>query len=320
MSPLSVKKILPISLGLGGLGVAFGILFGLGHGKITDSSPSRPGRPSAPRLETAALDRFEDWLKVFQQASPENDGDADLIRRGVDLAVARQKEMVTWMREDPEGALRRMIPRTVYPSLPAEVRAWVEQPLDRVVPFSVAVACHGIPRTERVLTIGEQDLPVHTYGHRLGIGSKNHLPVHGFILAGEVAMDASPVRVMAPREPATPDSLSGQPWVLDLGGRVQAAAGQGEMLKLERQLQDLEKLPTPGIPGPTAASGEARPDRCPLRIRRWPRIGPRGPKRFSWPGLFFLMTIPGKRSRSCPLCRKNRRSRRSFWPAPPLGG
>lgn len=238
-----------ISLFIIGLALA-GILGWLGLG-------SRPGMPegpsSAPRVDSVPLARFDAWLEEFQKRDAQDPVSPEVIRRGVELAQARKGEMVALMREDPEEALRRMVSRAIYPTLPQEIRQHVEKPIDLTAPYSVAVACMGLPRTERILSIGEEDLPVHTYGHRLDIGSKNHLPVHGFVLEGEVAMHASAVRVADPREPRV--SVFDQPVVLDVGGRLRGAASSAEVRGLERSLQALEKLPDPGLPGPTAAMG-----------------------------------------------------------------
>jgi len=215
---------------------------------------SLPKAQKGANVSTVALDRFDHWLQASQKAD-DGEGSDTIVGEGVKLAMARKEEMRELMRRDPEEALRRMIPRTLYPTLPEKIRQHLEKPIDLVAPYSVATACMGLPRVERVLTLGEEDLPVHTYGHRLGIGSKDHLPVHGFILEGEVAMDASPVRVTDARESAIPPALAGRTTVLDLGGRFQGVSSPREVRRMDQNLQALERIPNPGIPEPTAASG-----------------------------------------------------------------
>ena len=234
--------------------------------------------PQEARVAGISMDRFDRWLKTYPPGNARRGVDAK-VREGVELARARKKDMLIWMREDPEGALRRMISRTVYPTLPEEIRQHVEQPIDLVAPYSVAVACQGMPRTERVLTIGEQDLPVHTYGHRLGIGSKNYLPVHGFILEGEVAMDASPVRVADPRESAVPDPFPNGRWcwIWAAGSRrwpIRRRCANGK-----NNCRPWKDCRIPTFPVRWRPRGGARPDPFRRRILRWPRIGPTGPKR-----------------------------------------
>lgn len=279
--------------------VLAGILawLGLGHRPVAPKQPA-----FAPSFNSVPLARFDAWLEQFQKMDPQDPVSPEVISRGVELARARKAEMQRWMREDPEEALRRMISRTVYPALPDEVRPYVEKPIDLVAPYSVAVACMGLPRTERILSIGEQDLPVYTYGHRLGIGSKNHLPVHGFQLEGEVAMDASPVRVADSREPGA--GALGQPVILNVGGQFRGVGSSGEVRELERRLQALERLPDPALPGPTAAMGGGSagpiPEPDPAMATNWTH----GTKKVLMARVIFSDNDPGDTVEELPSLQK----------------
>lgn len=240
----------------------------------TGALPPSGGSPAAiptPR-DLDQLDAFDRWLADYRQARKNGPVPDSILRRGIDLAAKRKTVLIYLMRSDPRQALARMVPRKDYPLLPASVRAHLEQPLDAVVPYSVVISCGGTPRTERGVTWQGTNLTVHTFGHRLGIGSKHHLPIHGFLLDQEIAMDASPVRRADPTEPSIPADLQGSPFLLDLGGRFQAVGSPREERALEESLQALESTPDPNIPAPVAASGgsaSSLPTPDPSRPTNW---------------------------------------------------
>ena len=267
MTPKKNRRLLLILLALGS-GVLFFTFQNSWFPNPLAQSPASPGAgqgqhspaPAVPHPALSAddrdlLDSFDRWLADYRQARKNGPVPDSLLRRGVDLAAKRKAVLISLMRTDPRQAITRMVPRTDYPYLPASVLSHLEKPVDAVVAYSVAIACGGTPRTERVVNWQGTNLPVHTYGHRLGIGSKNSLPAHGFLLNSEIAMDASPVRHADPAEPGVPPALQGSPLILDLGGNFRSAGSPREARELEESIQAAESTPDPNVPAPTASSG-----------------------------------------------------------------
>lgn len=233
--------------------------------------------PQPPELAA-----FRDWTARYA-ATPTGRERFDLEAEGVRLATARRPVMRALIERDPERALELTVPHTVRAALPAAVLELVEQRVSGTGTLAVVPVEPAAPGTDstpaendavhthsdqRFVRLDGITYTAHIFGRRHGQTTADQASLHGIVLDHQLALHASPLRVLDPgerpagnleaRDPATGlllaaggDPLASQattPALVEFAGRWWALADPGLLEKLERSLRAMETLPGPVVP------------------------------------------------------------------------
>ena len=210
-------------------------------------SPANPW-PQSGMLVESAIDAFEDWMKWYLDAAPEERD--KLMEEGINLAQRRRSELKALIQEDPEAALAAAIPYELRQELPAAILEHLETPVSDYASFDLLVACfapdHSEESYERLATIGELGYKVFTYGRRLNVTTKERLSTHGMAIDEDLAMDADPIRILSEAERLDRDFTS--PRVIAVGNGYFEWADAAALNRLRQLLRQDEVAlgPKPG--------------------------------------------------------------------------
>ncbi|RYD20562.1 MAG: PKD domain-containing protein, partial [Verrucomicrobiaceae bacterium] len=225
-----------------------------------------PALSEPARVETLA--GFAQWLESYSAASASER--TALAAEGLALARERRVEMESLIRNDPRRALAEAVTLDVWQSLPAELRAEVEEPFSAMARYQVLPVCGSNPTgakrpdAVRLTRIGSQPpLDTHVFGKRLGITSKEKAPVQGIRLGGLAALhegtfrklSAEETRTATPTYPlanphadrdfATGEALGDTPVTALAGGKVFLFANDGNFESFADAVDALDKSPAP---------------------------------------------------------------------------
>ncbi len=154
---------------------------------------------SATPGRAATSDPFRDWTQTYLAAP--RDERANLVQRGVALAVARREAMARLIQTDPEQALAAMVSPATRAALPTEVVAQLEEIVTGEGFFGVLSICHlhGASESEdpsvdhrshvkREVGIDGRFFTAHTYGSRLAQLTTENASIFGVALDGHLAL------------------------------------------------------------------------------------------------------------------------------------
>jgi hypothetical protein len=193
---------------------------------------------TARLIET--LRGFDAWLLGFRR------GENPTLADGLLAARARRVAFKQLIALDPRAALAHAVPRSARANLPAEILAELETPIDAFGKYHVSITCFGERDvTTRTAEIEGRRYAAHLFGRRLSTPSKNRLPIHGYAIDDQLAIDEAPFRVLAPGElgAANHDSPSIR---VASGTGVQTFASVQEFESWHRQTVIAENMPGPG--------------------------------------------------------------------------
>lgn len=207
---------------------------------------AQPAHPSqSPPSDV--FPRFATWLTAHRR------GENPPLATGLALAHERRATLKTLIATDPRAALAHAVARTTRATLPAEILAVLETPIDATGRFEVLTSCNG-PRAEvtRFAVIGEQRFTAHTHGRRLVTSTKHRLPLHGIAIDDLLALAEEPFRRLEPAElPATSPAAA---VAVAIGDEIHAFDSETTLADWHRTAALAESRPDP-----TASSLSASP-------------------------------------------------------------
>jgi PKD repeat protein len=240
-----------------------------------------------PQAEvTASLAHFSTWLEAYRSAAP--DKRRAQLDEGLRLARARRPAMAALIESDPEEALRQAVSLEDYESLPAELRAEVEEPFSalanvRVLPVCVAPEQRGVRGDAiiRLTEIADRDaLHSYVFGRRAALDTKENSPVQGIRLGTAAALRAEVFQPLDPREIAAAEAkypnanpradrcfATGHPLGTDTitalsGGKIFRFENTSVLADFDRTIASLDTRPGPQsgasvifLPMPATATG-----------------------------------------------------------------
>lgn len=197
------------------------------HGIVDEDSllHSRADIRWQQKLPQPALEAFRDWSLRYVEAKPETK--KAMEPAGIALAATRRGEMLALMQSDPQYAVERAIPVTVWRQMPPLVRAHLETRVDTKADVLVEARrpMPGKKVAPIALTalIGTESFPA--FGEARTI-TKFGIPVSGISLSAQdtpgirmVALSKYAGRVMEPVEVAEAKAQNGGETVCETSGQ-----------------------------------------------------------------------------------------------------
>ncbi|MBC8009635.1 MAG: hypothetical protein H7067_06025, partial [Burkholderiales bacterium] len=202
---------------------------------------------------------FRDWTHTHAAAAP--DGSAGLIAEGLRLADARRVALARLIVTDPEAALASAVPLAVRAGLPAEVVSRLETRVSGrgELSLNAVTPAPGGPRPSepvfRSALIDGVEYRAHVYGRRADQLTVPDAALVGIAVDRELAVAASPVRVLEPGEvdanrprvntcaacAATPRSASATSVAYEYAGRVGVAENAAHFISDVAALEAAER-------------------------------------------------------------------------------
>jgi hypothetical protein len=214
---------------------------------------SASGASAVPGARTTAQDR------------------AALEPAGVALA-AQRRQVLAWLIEaDPARALDQAVPLQVRRELPLAVTQYLEERVSGCGSFMVLSIDRRDPQTgaltgriERSVRIGGKTYRAGVYGRRLGMTSKQSIPLHGIAIGRVMAVHESPVRELEAGEspdPKAPSGLATKQCPLcgadasagiaaDIGGALYYFDTQAHLKEYTDKVKEQEAIVGPSTNGP----------------------------------------------------------------------
>ncbi len=161
----------------------------------------------APTKGIAVFDDFARWAEQFTNST------ANVVE-GERLAWKRRQAMLELIQADPANALALTVPFGWRQTLPPQVTRFFEEQVDGRGDFNVAVATDfelGQSAVLRSVRLGTNHYQAFVYGRRLTQSCNNAIPLHGIALEGKLALQADPLRVLAPEEASALAQKLGRP-------------------------------------------------------------------------------------------------------------
>lgn len=200
----------------------------------------------------AELAAFRDWTDRYLNAPAKSH--SALETEGVLLARARRTVMRTLITRDPQRALEVTVPWTVRERLPATVQAELETRVSGTGDYGLRVfhsvtPTPGDPRgAQRRAYLAGKSYVAHVYGRRESQLAKEGASLHGVALDGELALHASPLRLLESGEQPSPRTTSQESYRVAAHGRTwEVRADDGTLEALERALLAAEDQPGPRV-------------------------------------------------------------------------
>jgi hypothetical protein len=231
--------------------------------------------------------RFAAWANDYRIAGA--DKKPSLEQEGTRLARERRKALRGLIPTDPARALALAVPEGVRRSLPESVTSLLEERVSGRGSLDVfgALAKPGreneVTPTFHTATIDGRSYKAFVYGRRLGVPSRQNIPLNGIAVDNLFAVNENPLRLLEPQEapnrlPAASDAvcaISGNPSTInqtpvaaDAGGITYVLCGPSHVLRLNEQLIQAEVAgDTGGGGGEVAASPATEGNKKLLLIR-----------------------------------------------------
>ncbi len=235
-----------------------------------------------------AFAAFEAWAARWREAMPAEQ--SHLIPEGLAVAQERRRRMADMLLANPEQALQLAVPYGLRKSLPAEVAALLEQPVNKMGSLQVAAA-KPLPGREgdtlavtRWAEIDGRVYQIGTFGEGLTFVSKQRVPLHGIALPADaatnfphnpavrpgmiMALSPNPARELDAVEIA--DRLAGDetcptsgdavqkndtPGMVEIGGSIHSFCGPAHMREWSAAKVEEFALTTPDPDLPVMAAG-----------------------------------------------------------------
>lgn len=152
-----------------------------------------------PNDAPPAFAEFASWFQDYQSSTLAGESEA----RGVELARRRRDALKGLIESAPERALALAVPYAVRQSLPASIRAWLEEPVAGRGTLAVVAAIPDpeaaettSPSTWRTALLGDQVYRAFVYGRRLHDPSMEEVSFHGIAVETSLAVHENPLRVL----------------------------------------------------------------------------------------------------------------------------
>jgi Ricin-type beta-trefoil lectin domain-like/Ricin-type beta-trefoil lectin domain len=154
----------------------------------------------------AELDDFAKWSEDYLAATPEQR--QTMLARGIELATDRREAMLDLIKSDPREALANTPPFSVRKQLPGEVASLLEERVSGMgnVGRIFGMAPPGVTKpvaTNDIAMIGGQQYFAYRYGARAIRNGYSNVSIHGVAIANQLAVSASPVKVLEQGESYT---------------------------------------------------------------------------------------------------------------------
>jgi hypothetical protein len=201
-----------------------------------------------------------------------------LEEEGVRLASERRKALRNLIASDPARALALAVPQGVRRTLPESVTSLLEEHVSGRGSLDVfgALARPGsekeVTPTFHTATISGRNYKAFVYGRRLGVPSRQNIPLNGIAVDNLLAVNENPLRLLEPEEAAdrlpaasdavcavsgNPASINQTPVAADVGGETYVLCGPSHALRLNEQLVEAEVAGNTGGGGGEVAASPA---------------------------------------------------------------
>jgi hypothetical protein len=151
-----------------------------------------------------SFSRFVQWTDRFLNL-PEASR-ARLQEEGIQLAKERRELLRSLIQTDPERALAQAVPEAIRRALPGEISSLLEERVSGRGELDVLAALpepgkQVIPVFRRAY-LNDREFQAFVYGRRLGVGTRQNIPLHGIAIDDLFAVNENPVRIVEPVEAA----------------------------------------------------------------------------------------------------------------------
>jgi len=263
-------------------------------GSRENTAPAASGRapvevpPADSGNRPSYISDFDAWAARWNAAAPATQ--PALLPEGIALAQERRRRMADMMLANPEQALQLAVPYGVRKSLPWEVAALLEQPVNLMGALHVAAA-KPLPGREgdtlpvtRWAEIDGRVYQIGTFGEGLNFVTKQRVPLHGIALPADaatnfphnpavqpdmiMALSPNPARELDSVEiadrlagdencPTSGDEVpkNGNPGVVEIGGSIHSFCGPAHMREWSAAQVEEFALTTPDPDLPVMAAG-----------------------------------------------------------------
>lgn len=218
---------------------------------LVAGSDERAPVPVVDASDEQVLAEFTAWTERYLEAAEESR--PALAEEGSRLAARRRAIMARLIPAAPERALEHAVPAFKAKQLPEAVRGQMERWIDAKGDFSVVAALvdpdSGEAPIRRFVDVDGQRYQAHVYGRRLTQTTRSGIPIHGVVLDKQMALSASPLRVLAMGEVPDPklpvanedtrcpiSKIASREVAVDAGGVIYYLCSGGHILPLEEQL------------------------------------------------------------------------------------
>ena len=241
--------------------------------KLKAPLEAKPTRDAA--IDMQSLAAFDEWANqllshVTLPMSPET------FKIGLERAQQRHAAMTKLIERDPQEALKHAVPYNVRSLLPDAIAGEIEKQIDGRGDLLVAVATDTTftqSSVFRTAIVDGTSYKAYVYGDRLGHRSGTGLSLHGIALGNSLAVQESPIRVLAQGELPNPklpilnedfvcpvSGIKSRDVAVDAGGVIIYLCCAGHIGAVEKKLNAGETLVTAwgevnANSGPLALSG-----------------------------------------------------------------
>jgi Bacterial Ig domain/PKD domain/Divergent InlB B-repeat domain/Carboxypeptidase regulatory-like domain/Immunoglobulin domain/Glucodextranase, domain B len=220
--------------------------------------------------------RFAEWASRYRSANAAERISSE--QEGVLLARERREALRGLIPSDPARALALAVPEGVRRSLPESVTRLLEERISGRGSLDVfgALAKPGkeneIAPTFQVATIDGRSYKAFVYGRRLGVPTRQNIPLNGVAVDNLFAVNENPLRLLDPEEAANrlpvasdavcaisgnPSTINQTPVAAEAGGVTYVLCGPSHALRLNEQLIDAEVAGASGGGGGEVAASPA---------------------------------------------------------------
>lgn len=220
--------------------------------------------------------RFAEWANRYRSADATER--ISLEQEGVLLARERREALRGLIPSDPARALALAVPEGVMRSLPKPVASALEERVSGRGSLDVfgALAKLGkeneVTPTFHTATIDGRSYKAFVYGRRLGVPSRQNIPLNGIAVDNLFAVNENPLRLLEPEEAANrfpaasdavcaisgnPSTINQTPVAADAGGVTYVLCGPSHALRLNEQLIEAEVAGASGGGGDEVAASPA---------------------------------------------------------------
>jgi len=174
-------------------------------------------RSVSTNIEQNIFRDFQQWAGNYAATGPAER--TRLLADGLSLAAERRRILAELIESDPAEALRQAVPMRLRQQLPPEIVAQLEERVTGHGDFDV-IAKLPLPDgprdpnfrpIDRYVRFNDRTYYAHVYGRRLGQVSREHIPMDGIAIDGQMAVHEDPVRALEAGEVPNPNLAIGNP-------------------------------------------------------------------------------------------------------------
>jgi hypothetical protein len=241
-----------------------------------DTLPPRDDTKWNEAVPEIEFTRFAGWVNRYRSAEAAQKD--SLEQEGMQLARERRETLRDLIQSDPARALALAVPEGVRRSLPKAVTSLLEDRISGRGSLAVLGALAKPGKENEVTpifhtsTIDGRTYNAFVYGRRLGVPTRQNIPLNGVAVDNLFAVNENPLRLLE-REEATdrlpaasdavcavsgnPSTINQTPVVADAGGTTYVLCGPSHAKSLNEQLIEAEVAGDAGGGGGEVAASVA---------------------------------------------------------------